>query len=83
MVKISTTRMPCGAKTIFENAAPWSPTSARAPPIADAASAGANAFLRSLVWLEEQVGRSGLDEALAERRAEAGLAPEVAAGAGS
>jgi heme exporter protein C len=34
-------------------------------------------------WLEEQVGRSGLDVALAERRAEAGLEPEVAAGAGS
>ncbi|MDQ2648253.1 MAG: cytochrome c biogenesis protein CcsA [Actinomycetota bacterium] len=34
-------------------------------------------------WLEEQVGRSGLDEALAERRAEAGIEPGVPSGATS
>jgi heme exporter protein C len=34
-------------------------------------------------WLEERIGRSGLDEALAERRAEAGVGPSVVTGAGS
>lgn len=34
-------------------------------------------------WLEERIGHAGLDEALAERRAEAGITPGAVAGAGS
>jgi heme exporter protein C len=34
-------------------------------------------------WLEERLGHAGLDDALAERRAEAGITPGVTAGAGS